>query len=1182
MSTVRTGAAVLIFLVPFTGLSWFVPTLAFGQLPTASVTGTITDGTGAVVPGAHVIATNVATNAKRDAFSDSRGVYTLPFLEPSSYQLEVTKEGFKGINRSGIVLHVQETARIDFTMDVGSTASTVSVTAETSLVNSETSTLGAVINNRSLLNVPLNDRNTLDLALLSPGVIPSRSMSDSYVISEDAFLVNGARANDSDVLFDGIAATSPEANNDQAVPVLPTVDAIQEFKVLTNDLPAEFGRTGGGVVDFIFKSGTNQLHGDVFEFLRNSALDSNNFFNNEEGIPLAAFRRSQFGFVLGGPVVIPRLINGRNKLFFFGGFEGLRSSSGVTTTATVPTPEERSGNFSSTFTNVGGACQLVQVYDPYSLRQLPGGGFVRTQFTNNTIPQSEIDPVAAKIVSYFPMPNNPGTGCAHSNNFIASNSSGENINQPTVRVDYNPTSKDQFFARLSIKDDQYIPPNPYQNIANPNSPRTTDGINTALSYTRIFNSSVVADFRAGLTRFTNIMTPEAGPNFDMASTLGWTGSAGSFIPFLTGPQGFPTITGNGYATLGTGQQPWSNEAGNSYQGAGSLTKVIGNHTLKTGADFRIFQYAGPNGYIASGAYDFESNFTQGPNPTLAGPASGDPIASLLAGLGTGDVQLLPRVYTSNRYLGLYLQDDYQVTPALTLNLGLRYDVETGRTDRYNHLSWFNFTAPSPIGNLVPSVSNLHGGLEFAGVNGNPKNQFNTDWNNVGPRTGLAYRLNPATVVRAGYGILYVPYSGRAVGSSAGYTGFNAVTTWVSSLDGITPLNRISNPYPNGLTFPTGSSLGLLTALGTSLGATGRDGAFDRTARVGYMQQWNFTVQRQLTRDTGLEVAYAGSKGTDLTDGAGYDLDQLPVNDLALGNALLQSVPNPFYGIIQSGPLASRTTTAGQLLRPYPQFTEVLDFRPNRASSIYHSVQAQLEKRFSYGLQFLVSYTFSKLIDDSSGLNNNSQAANPGLHQNVYDLRADRSISLQDVPQRFVANFVYDLPIGRGKLVGSGWNRMTDSILGGWQANGIVTFSSGLAFLLQNSSNNSNSFSSDQRPNVSGNAKLSGGRPLNDRLNEWFNTAVFSQPPAFTFGNAPRVLPNVLGDSLRNFDLSLFKYLPLARNERVRMQFRTEFFNAFNTPQFAPPSGTFGTGSFGTVTSQQNIPRQIQFGLKILF
>jgi hypothetical protein len=349
-----------------------------------------------------------------------------------------------------------------------------------------------------------------------------------------------------------------------------------------------------------------------------------------------------------------------------------------------------------------------------------------------------------------------------------------------------------------------------------------------------------------------------------------------------------------------------------------------------------------------------------------------------------------------------------------------------------------------------------------------------------------------------------------------------------------------------------------------------------------MQQWNFTVQRQLTGNMGLEVAYAGSKGTDLSDGGGYDLDQLPVNDLALGNGLLKSVPNPFFGIIQSGPLSASTTTAGQLLRPYPQFTEVLDFRPNHASSIYHSVQAQFEKRLSYGLQVLVAYTFSKLIDDSSGLNNNGQVAGPGLHQNVYDLHADRSISLQDVPQRFVANFVYDLPFGRGKLVGSSWNRMTNSILGGWQANGIVTYSAGLGLLLQNSSNNSNAFSSDQRPNVSGNPKMSGGRSLNARLSQWFNTSVFSQPPAFTFGNAPRVLPNVFGDPLRNFDLSLFKYLPLAKNERVRMQFRAEFFNAFNTPQFAPPNGTYGTGSFGTVTSQENIPREIQFGLKILF
>ena len=408
------------------------------------------------------------------------------------------------------------------------------------------------------------------------------------------------------------------------------------------------------------------------------------------------------------------------------------------------------------------------------------------------------------------------------------------------------------------------------------------------------------------------------------------------------------------------------------------------------------------------------------------------------------------------------------------------------------------------------------------------------------------------------------------------------TSWVSSLDGITPLNRFSNPFPTGLTPALGAAGGLLTGVGGALGATSRDGAFDRTARVGYVQQWNFTVQRTLPGNLVLQLSYIGNKGTDLTDGAGFENDQLPPADMTLGNALLQSVPNPFYGVIQNGALAAATTTRGQLLRPYPQYTRVWDFRPAAASSIYHGFSAQLEKRYARGIQFLIAYTNGKCIDDSSAETDDSGLAAAGAHQNFYDRRGDRAVSLQDVAQRLVFSSVMELPFGRGRSIGSNWNHFTDAILGGWQLNGILTFQSGLPLQIINASDNSNAFGGGQRPNVSGDPNLPNDRSRQQKITAWFNTSVFSQPLPFTFGNGPRSLPTVRRDGAKNLDASLFKDVSVYKEGRAKLEFRAELFNCLNRTQFAAPGGSFGSSSFGVVSAQANTPRQIQLGLKILF
>ena len=1155
------------------------------QTPTAQITGRVTDATDAVIPGAEVSVRNTGTGTTRQTVANDTGNYTIPLLDPGSYEVTVTQDGFRPISQRGLTLNVGQAARIDFVMEVGAVTETIEITAAAPLVDSERSALGSVVENRSVVNLPLNGRETTTLALLVAGVVPGPNTGGTSGRNPAVLFINGGRGNTSDILADGISLTMPEFNPSLQVPLVPQVDVIQEFKVHTNSLAAEFGRSGGGILDFVYKSGTNQYHGTVFEFLRNSKLDANDFFGNAQGEKLGGFSRSQFGGTIGGPII-------RDRLFFFGSYEGNRSATQGSSTLTVPTAAERIGDFSQTRRNSGGSCQAVNIYDPYTTTAAPGGGFVREQYANNMIPQSALDPVAARTVTYYPIANVAGNPCTGAQNFFSSGSSRGVTDQPAIRVDYNPGSNDRLFVRWDRRMSRGTGRDAYGTKGRTNNPKANAesfGESAAISYVRTLSPTWLGEFRTGLARNrsasagTGAGENEAGDDFDMRSALGWTGAAGNFIDQLDAPLAFPRISPTGYSQLGTGQQAWNKGGGTSIQFAGTMTKISGAHTIKFGTDYRVLQHYGPNAFFASGAYDFTPAFTQGPNPTRAGTLVGNGLASLLSGLGTGRAQTNPRLLVSNHYLAMFIQDDWRVTPKLVLNLGVRYDREDGRSERHDRLSYFDFDSPSPLAAMVPSLPNLHGGLAFVGVDGNPHQQFDTDGNNFGPRAGLAYSIREDTVLRIGYGIMYDPFIGRAVSSGAGYLGFNTPTTWVSSLDGITPFRSFRDPFPGGLIPSPGSSLGLMTLVGEAIGSdgsAGRDGAFDRQNVVGYIQQWNVTIQKGLPGNMSLELGYTGNKGTKLADGGGFQLNQLTPAQMALGNQLLQSVPNPFFGVIQDGPLKEATTTVGQLLREYPQFTNVINYRPSAASSIYHAFQLQLSKRFSQDLQFVVAYTNGKAIDDSSNaVDFRGDLGGSGRHQNVYDRGADRSLSLNDVAQRLAINYVWELPFGRGKKFGAGWGRLTDALLGGWQLNGIVTFQSGQPLIIENSSNNAGAFSDNQRPNISGDPTLPSNRETDEKLARWFDTSVFSQPAAFTFGNAPRVL-STRSDGINETDMSLFKNFRMW--EGVQLQFRAEFFNATNTPRWGLPNQSFGSGNFGRVTSTRGSARQTQFGLKILF
>ncbi|MEO7651516.1 MAG: carboxypeptidase regulatory-like domain-containing protein, partial [Bryobacteraceae bacterium] len=1098
---------------------------------------------------------SIDTNFERRAESNTAGYYTVSLLPPGNYRVSVRHDGFKPVTRTGLKLAVDQVARLDFALEVGSVTETIEVSAAGATVEAGTSALGTVISSKQLLDIPLNSRNPLRLAYLVPGFVPASTFSDQFNRAS-SFRINGGRANMNDLFLDGISNSPPASNGFLSYAAFPSPDALQEFKVQTNAYSAEYGRTNGGVINMVLRSGTNQFHGVAYEFLRNSVLDANDFFANRAGRTLPSFKRNQFGIAGGGPIV-------RDKAFFFFNYEGLRQRQGSQFTNTMPTQLERQGDFSRSSRPVGAQCSPVQIFDPLTTRAVPGG-FVRDAFAGGRIPASRFDPVALKVAEYYPLPNQPGDACAGTQNYFNQASDKFDSNQLDTKVDWNLNEANRFFGGVSWRKSLRTAPNFYNNIAYTDFQSAGFVIpswHIRADYTRVVSPSLILNVHAGFSTVTQDSPPPVPQDFHYTTI----GLPAALEQQTLRPIGFPVFNVTGYAGLG---QVFSSplETFQTYSLSSSATWTSGRHTVKFGVDARLNQVGSNLKQNTNGAYTFNRAFTQGPNPNVARGDLGDAMASFLLGTGaSGFAQILPSVFTSNNYTAFYIQDDFKVSSRLTLNVGLRYDIENGKRDRFDQLTWFDYDVASPIAQ-ASRLPNLKGGVRFQGIDAD--RQYPTDLNNFGPRFGLAYSVNTKTVVRGGYGIFFPPYVGLA-GNSRGSEGYSTQTNWVASIDGLTPENYLRNPFPTGLTLPTGNRLGLVTNIGQN-----QPDSIDRNSiRSSYAQQWNLNVQRELPGHIAAEIAYVGSRGVKLTD-AQWEMNQLRPELLSLGAALQERVANPFFNVIQSGALATSQTTRGQLLRPFPQYLNVTNLRPTGASSSYHAVQIRVQKDFRGGSSFLISYTGCKLIDDSEGVG--AGGLDSG-HQDTYNRRLERAVSPQDVSSRFVMSYVYEIPFGRGRRFGGGLSRAMDSIAGGWQINGIATMGTGVPLPIT-TQNNSNAFSGVQRPNISGDASLESGRSTNDKLTQWFNTRVFSQPAPFTFGNAPRTLPNVRAAGERNLDFSLFKQFKFA--EARRLEFRAEFYNLTNTPVFGVPGLTFGAGNFGVIGTQVNNPRQVQFGLKL--
>lgn len=685
--------------------------------------------------------------------------------------------------------------------------------------------------------------------------------------------------------------------------------------------------------------------------------------------------------------------------------------------------------------------------------------------------------------------------------------------------------------------------------------------NAVIEDDHTFGTTLLGTFRYSITRLSNFRTPFSS-GFDI-TTLGFP----SAFKQQVFPPAFPGFAITGFNVTASipnivvgpalGATDLIALANDTHTWQAQLTKSRSRHTFKTGFDYRLIKFNTQQTGAQTPGFTFTNTWTQGPNPNIASATAGYALASFLLGVAdTGTVNPAPSLAMQTTYYGLFLQDDWKLTPNLTLNLGLRYDYESPRTERFNQLTTFDYHLKPPLDAGLP----LAGALTFVGVNGASRFNQYPDRNNFAPRLGFAYRLGAKTVLRGGGGMFYASTTGIGTGSAGfGSSGFTAITNQVTSLDGVTPITFLHDPFPSGLNQPTGSSLAAATLLGQSISFT------DRGNRVPYSEQWNFNIQRELPRAVLLEVAYAGSHGLKFSDNR--TLNQLPHSALALGNALRDQVQNPFFGKIASGILSMPTVSRAQLLRPFPQFDNVTSANANWASSIYHALEAKVEKRYARGLTVTASYTFSKLIDYGIGAFAGESLPSGGL-QDWSNLRADRSVSLLDQTHRFIVNTVYEIPFGKD-LRGAG------KLVDGWEVSAILSLFSGGPIGVISAANNTFAQGGGQRPNWSG-ASPALSNPAPDR---WIDPAPFTNPPPFAFGNAGRTLSGLRSHGTKELDVSLHKNTNL--NERLKLQFRAEFFNITNTPQFAPPNSTFGSPQFGVVSAQSNMPRIVQFALKLL-
>jgi len=1148
----------------------------------AALSGSVSDQSGARIPNATVTLTNPEKGITRAFKTNDEGNFSFALLPAGTYTLTVEAAGFKTFKVQAITLEVGQSASQAVTLTVG-TSEQIEVTDTAPLLQVDNANVGAEISTKQVTELPLNLRNVFNFVQLNSSVNNNsqqqilQSGGEQGTADQDVSFFNfgggffGTTAFLLDGAWDSIGSWG-------GVIYVPSPDNVQEFKVQQNSFTAQYGWSTGNVINVVTKSGGNSLHGVAYDYLRNGKLDANSYSNNVNGQPKPNSHRNQFGVAIGGPVYIPGLYKQRDKTFFFFNYEGHRQNDPLNAPLdSVPTSAFRTGDFSALLGGNVGAdalCRPVvagQIYDPYTTRQVnatcavPNADptkaiavgqlvWIRDPIAGNNLANavSGIDPVGQALVNFYPQPINDQL----SGNWTAAGLGGNNSDEYSARIDHNFSDSTRLYGRYSYKREfKDVSPAYFgsDNPAGPGQRNPNNRYNIGIGVSHVFSPTFTMSANFGLMHW--VEGNDVQSNGFQVSTLGLP----AFIDPIS-PE-YPVIAPSGYR----GQGPQQGAGQGAFPRAatsGSLdfVKVLGKHQLTFG--YMAVAQDENGGRFHTTNFNFDRTYTGGPDPLNLTPNTGDAIAAMLLGTpSTGGTGIAVSQVSRAWLHGTYLQDDWKVTPKLTLNLGIRWEIERPVTDRFDRLSTFNYSAINPISAIVGQ--NYTGQVEFA--NSGQRGQYDSNYKHVAPRIGFAYQVMPKLVMRGGYGIFF-PRQYPGVPVIQGYT---SETPYVATTDGVSPCPgcMLQNAFPGGLVPVVGNSSGGLTNVGFDTSAVAPN------RKTYYDQQWMYGFQYAPTANDVIDLTYVGNHSVHVL-ASGLNLNQLDPKYFCMGAALLSQVPNPFSGIITSSGcgLDGATVSQGQLLRPHPEFCNINENQSPSGDGRYNALDVNYTHRVSQGLTLLASYTFSKFLDNVGGPNAWANAsANFGENiRNVYNLAAEKSVDANDVTHSFVLSYVYELPVGKGRKYGAGMNSVVNAIVGDWQTSGVATFKGG--FPLRINVDNQNPFGVGQNANVVGDYHVS-----NQTVNQWFNTAAFVAPSQFELGNAPRYFSDLRSPGFNNWDLSIQKYFPV--HEQVRFQFRLDMFNAFNHVNFYKPDTNLSSGTFGRLTGAFS-PRLMQAALKL--
>lgn len=1132
------------------------------QVVKGTIGGVVSDPSGSVIRNAAVTATEVNTGYVQHATTNGSGVFLFPVLNPGEYEVQTLAAGFDALKKVNVRLEVGASITLNFSLRVGTEQTAVTVNASgAELLDGATPELDNTLDTVQVQEVPIQDRDIMALVRVLPGVVSTQPSTVVGAVGnrnffDNGFAINGSRTSSNEVLLDGVPDTIGDFNG---IAVVPPMGSVSEFKLVSGVASPQYGRTSGGVVSIATMSGANKYHGDLYLYLQNSVFNANGWQNNRNRIKRASSDRAHFGGSLSGPVTIPHLYDGHDKTFFFANYEGRRERNPFAPPAyTVPTLAERAGDFSA----VG-----YDIYDPATTQcaNTACTAYTRTQFLGNIIPANREDPVAKALLAYYPLPNVPNAGAV--NNYVFGGTSPLHKNLYDIRMDENLSGKHNLFARYTAEQHTNTIPDFYKTGASSSRTVIDTFHNFVFGDDFTIASTLVNDLRIGYARARANQRPDS-LGFD-PQKLGLPAYITQFASVLE----FPNVSVGGHVSNAPlGAQGFNNQPRDTSSLSEGLIYTKGNHNMRFGTDLRLYRFFPFQTINPTGAFSFGDNFTQ-KDPLKSDATSGQALAALFLGAldpGSFD-EYVTRLTIYHHYSAFYAQDTWKATPRLTLNFGLRWERETGTAESHDRLTFFDPTAPSTLAAQVPGL-NLKGTLKFTG-SGNPRSATDTPYNAVGPRVGLAYALDDRTTLRAGYGVFYLPLALEPLSAQ----GFN-VQNSVPTTNRITPTVFLRDPFPTGLQKPTGRAEGQAVDLGQSITAVYQH----LGTAYPYNQLWDLSMQHIFGQDLLFEIDYVGSRGVHLPLNS-LSQSQLPDSYLSQGSLLAKAVPNPFFGVIKSGPLSSAKVQQGQLYSPYPQYSSVTLQRPNLGDSTYHSLQTKIVKRYSNGLSVQASFNWSKTFD-TGGVGNGSAFTDPTGIQDVYNLKAERALSDQDVPHSFLASGVYDLPYGRQRRFGAHANNLVNAIAGGWQVTGLWIWQSGRPLSLTAANNNPGFNNPRERPNtVPGSIagySLAQARSNIRQGGRWFDTAAFSQPAPYTFGNTPRTISSVRTDTYKDVDFSLHKDFSLI--DRAKLELRAEAFNVFQETVFSAPTTSVQSSTFGQVFGTANQPRVLQFAFRATF